>query len=547
MKNLRKHLSLLLCAVMLIAALASAGCGNVSGDTDITSADQTEAPVNDNPTTQEITTAEPVITTDFKDTPEGAFRYDNFANGRLSNKLLDSVNPGVLALLSCCMYYEDQLQQGIKRGEKWVYSNSSTYVPQSGTFDDMVKSGKTGTNCAMPQAWAFIDLGVVQNGKHIYGNTSGDMANFSSLGKYIGAVCTLTAWEGSCKFNELYAKKLVKPGDIFLAKGHTFIFLGDNKFLAAGHDGKWHTDNSANTEDSRKAVFDTWVCNMTDCSDYTYTVFWQIRFKDEYVPRFYRNAEGKLVANPAYDASKNIEYKPRVTPEVPEVIYPNGDKDVFDTSGRTNVLLKVATEAKQGFNLGKIDSPANLTDGQLYYDNTVRTYSDCTVAGGSAYALAPTYWFDANGEKSETKDASHKYLCGIKFELGAVKTVDSFSLYTQAVGASTGKPFGDIDGFDVLVSADGKNWTVAYSAEDMTNKDKWTYPTEAVNKSSAGYYMCHFIRANFDKAYEAKYICLALTTPRTAVPGKAQGTDYSLADSSSHYFRISEFQVYQKQ
>ena len=228
------------------------------------------------------------------------FRTDNFAAGKLSDALLDSVNPGVLALLSECMYYESELQKGIARGEKWVYSNSSTYVPQSGTFDAMLASGKCGSNCALPQAWAFVELGVIKNGKHIYGNSAGNLANISAVEDYIKTAAKIHYLGGVTKFYVLYDLGLVKPGDIFYAKGHTFIYLGDEKFMAAGHDGKWHTDETVKTEDAQKAVFETWIMDMKECMNWEYTVFWMIRFNDDYIPEFYRNAEGKLVQNPVF-------------------------------------------------------------------------------------------------------------------------------------------------------------------------------------------------------------------------------------------------------
>ena len=546
-------LAVILAVCMLSGAFVSCGVPSTPADSDASDSVQQATDAIPDESTAPDSAAETDVQTEDDITAEAAemtaaekFRYDNFANGKLSDKLLDSVNPGVLALLSCCMYYESELQRGISLGQKWVYSNSSTYVPQNGTFESMVASGKYGANCAMPQAWAFIDLGIVQNGKHIYGSSTGEMANFSSLGKYIGAVCTLTSWEGSVKFNELYTRGEIQPGDIFLAKSHTFIYMGDNKFLAAGHDGHWHTDSSANTEDSRKAVFDSWVYDMTSCTDYTYTVYWQIRFKDDYVPRFYRNSEGKLVSNPLYDASKNIEYKQGVSPETPEVIYKVEQNQVYDTSGRTNVLQGITPSASNGFNMSKINNASNMTDGQLYYDNTTKTYADCVILGGNAYASNPTYWFEANGEKSATKDGTHKYLCGIKFNLSKVTEVDSFSIYTQAVGASTNKPFGDIDGFDVLVSEDGVNWQVAYSIENAMCEGKWTDTNDEKNKASTGYYMCHYIRADFDRTYSAKYVMLAITQPRTQTAAKEGVGTYSLCDGSLHYFRVSEFQVYEK-
>lgn len=252
------------------------------------------------------------------------FRYDNFAAGRLSDALLDSVNPGVLALLSECMYYEYKLQEAISKGEKWVYSNSSTYVKQNGSFEDMMAAGNSkggrGSNCAMPQSWIHNELKIIPSG-HVYGNSSGGIANLSSYGKYITAVASLTSWSGSCEFNQLYNKGLVKPGDIFFCIGHTFIYLGDDLFMAAGHDGKWHSDPSAATEDSRNAVFESWLQPRTKCSDWTYDIYWQERFKDDFIPEYYRNSEGKLVKNPMYAPDLDIRYKAGKSPEQPVIEY----------------------------------------------------------------------------------------------------------------------------------------------------------------------------------------------------------------------------------
>lgn len=40
--------------------------------------------------------------------------HDSFGTGAVS----DRVNPAVMALISCCEYYESELQAGIARGEK---------------------------------------------------------------------------------------------------------------------------------------------------------------------------------------------------------------------------------------------------------------------------------------------------------------------------------------------------------------------------------------------------------------------------------------------
>lgn len=57
--------------------------------------------------------------------------------------------------------------------------------------------------------------------------------------------------------------------------------------------------------------------------------------------------------------------------------------------------------------------------------------------------------------------------------------------------------------------------------------------------------MCHYIRADFDKEYKAKYVMYALTQPRTSTKAMPGYPDYTLVGSAYHFFRISELQVYE--
>lgn len=458
------------------------------------------------------------------------YRTDNFAAG----KLKESVSDGVLGLISCCDYYNYRMKLGASKGEKWVYSNSSTYVPQRGYFDDMVTSGKFGANCASPLNWAFIDMGIMPSSLRFYGGSSGEFANRTSVEKYVEPVCEIYDYSNqNIDFKTLLAQGKIKAGDIFLAKHHTFIYRGDNTFYAAGHDGDWHTDNTASTEDERHAVFDSWICDMSSNSNYSCRVYFHLRLKEGFVPKYYRNAKGVLVENPAYDASSSLIYNP-------------SDYWSYENFGRENVLGGVSFSKSKGFNLAKLADPKNLTDGQVYYDNTTLTYSDIRMSGGSGYAVAPKYWFDANGNRSDVRDEKHKYLCGFYTELADIKKVDGFSVFSQNVGASSGTPIGDIDGFDILVSVDGQNWTVVYSVENATAGGKWTDVTDKKNFSSKDHNMTHYIKADFDGgAVEAKYIMFALKAPRSQDAEGAKKYGYSILASSADYFRLSEIQVYE--
>ena len=229
------------------------------------------------------------------------FLNDNFAKGKVSDELLRDSAPGAVALISCCLYYESELQKGIARGEKWVYTNSSKYAPQNSSFDHMVESGHWGVNCALPPSWAYVDMGIMEEGSRFWGDRAGGFAKLEKVKESIEKAATITSLDGEKKFCELFEEGSVKSGDVFLCKGHTFIYLGDNLFLAAGHDGKWHSDETAETEDARHAVFESWIMPRESCANNEWQPTWQISFKEDYMPQFYRNSKGELVTNPAFN------------------------------------------------------------------------------------------------------------------------------------------------------------------------------------------------------------------------------------------------------
>lgn len=521
-----RWISALLALIFVLGAFSSCtsgGEGTATTDAGSTAEAPTEVP------TENVTEAQTTAGGYVVGSPEDQFYNHYYGVG----KVKDPINAGVMGLISCCEYYNDTMKASSKTGKKWVYSNSSTYVPQKGYFDDMVKSGKTGANCASPVNWAFIDMGIMPSSLRFYGGSSGEFANYGAVALFVEPICDITDYTGKgLQFKDLYQQGKVKAGDIFLCKHHTFIYRGDGTFYAAGHDGAWHTDNSASTEDERKAVFDNWILSFAQCSDYEYTIYFQLRIKDEFVPKYFRDETGAVVENPLFDPENTLIYD-----------YSKGYS--YDTSGRENVLIDTKFSKSNGFNLSKLSDAARLTDGQLYYDNTTLTYCDCQMSGGAGYASAPTYWFDANGKQSAVKDETHKYLCGFWVALDEVSRVDSFSIYSQAVGASSGTPIGDIDGFDILVSTDGKNWTVAYSITEASCKDKWQKITDEKNINAKGNAMGHYLDAKFTSgAVEAKYIMFALTECRCIHEAAAVKYGYSTLTSSANYFRISEIQVY---
>ena len=77
----------------------------------------------------------------------------------------------------------------------------------------------------------------------------------------------------------------IKTGDVIIGKSHTFIYRGNGTVFASGHDAKWHTDKSVETDDPKKAVFER------------FKVYYIIRLKNSFVPEYYRSKNGKLVKN----------------------------------------------------------------------------------------------------------------------------------------------------------------------------------------------------------------------------------------------------------
>ncbi len=209
---------------------------------------------------------------------------------------------GPEALIACANYYSKKLDEAVKKGEKWVYSNSSKYVRQSGTFEQMLnyKTGIRGGNCASLANWAFRDMGIMGNKDKFYGDSNGKIAHYHNRGKNvkkeIDAVAQVINFKGK-KFGNLVKQGKIVAGDIILGKGHTFIYRGGAYVFASGHDAKWHSDSSVKTEDSRKAVFEKWIRKYKGTYDDTFAVQYVIHLKDSYVPEYYRDENGKLIKN----------------------------------------------------------------------------------------------------------------------------------------------------------------------------------------------------------------------------------------------------------
>ena len=197
-----------------------------------------------------------------------------------------------------------------------------------------------------------------------------------------------------------------------------------------------------------------------------------------------------------------------------------------------NLLYGASLSKTESFGISTISNPANQTDGKYVYDKDAKsTYTDFKMTFTKAQCADYTsiaQLYNAKGELS----ADGKYLCGFWFELDEQVFIDSFTIYNSGVTY-------DIDGFDILVSTDGENWTVAFSGEKLASGLKYEKVDATTNKFSA----------SFEKT-EAKYVMFALTAPRSRdASGVAAFNDkYGVVaevNANPHYFRIVEFELYE--
>ncbi len=439
---MKKLLILLLAFAMLLPILSACGDAAQPADTEASpseSADTAEAAVTEEITEAEVTTA--VETTESVKTEDAltVFRTTCYAAGKFNQSVLDSVNPGVLALISDCLYFEDTLQEWRAKGDRWVYTNQSKYSPQSTTFDEMIASNKHGTNCAMAMGWSLIDMKVLPSAdSRFWGGSNGVWAHRDRTEAYMGAVSEIYCYNGTRTFKELYEAGMIKAGDMFLAVGHTFVYLGDEKFMATGHDSQYHVDATAPSEyGSSTAVFESFVVDMRSCHDFTTDVFWLFRFKDEFVPHYYRNADGNNVKNPMYSSVSRSEYRAGKDPATADIQYMNQNeysKQNKDTPAKKNYEIPKAATAPVIDGVGGSEW-ANALKITLTRDNTVdMTSTKLECQGGTfsymwdenaLYMLAEINDATPSEKKSKAGNGSYNELDGVQMCLYVDKSVTS--------------------------------------------------------------------------------------------------------------------------
>lgn len=197
-----------------------------------------------------------------------------------------------------------------------------------------------------------------------------------------------------------------------------------------------------------------------------------------------------------------------------------------------NLLTGLVLDKANSFGINSIKHAKCATDGVKNYDPNANTYLDIKTTFGKDQMndytnIAEKYLPDGS------TGPNGKYLCGFYYELAAATKIGSFALYNTAT-------LMDIDGFDILVSEDGVNWEVVYSAENLVGELKYEIVDENTN----------MIEGTFD-AKTAKYVMFALTAPRsrnadaTAGYNEKYHKEITGPNANPHYFRIVEFEIFE--
>lgn len=398
-------------------------------------------------------------------------------------------------ILRSCKKIQEFLEFDHAQGLYYTYQNSG----YKSTVKDARSSGNRTTNCVIVMNWVLKDAGLYSSGtlNHKYDGTcgytfSGGVAD--AVSKYFEIIPV-----SGKSISQLAAEGNLQPGDVIFYQDHNQIIVDADRAMDAGR---------GNTE--KVAVGSKFKCFLG--------------------PNPYLNSKPGYIFRPIRDVMLNDD-----NPYTPTA-------RSFEDFGRVNVLR--GATVKMAFNMSKISYAANCTDGQIYYDATNDTYSDFKMSYSAAEAKAPAAWYDANGEKSTVKDETHKYLCAVTIDSGKLSSVDGFAVFGQAYGESSKKYIGDVDGFDILVSEDGVNWTVVYSVENAACEGKYVPVTDTENFSAEGLSMTHYLRADFSGTVSARYFMYAVTEGRSKVSAKSGVTAYNVS-TNQNYFRITEFMLFE--
>ncbi len=196
---------------------------------------------------------------------------------------------------------------------------------------------------------------------------------------------------------------------------------------------------------------------------------------------------------------------------------PRFGKTVSDPAGKSRFNVAAAAADIYGIVKGEridVSSFIRLNDGKTVYDDKNGGFLNKNHQSKETFAV-----------KTASGDKNYYALAVLEFD--EYISVDGFTVYGAGYKSSVLD-----DAADILVSADGVNWVVAYEGTDLVKDQKWIgCDYTAPNDGAADNYHTAHITADFADSYDnIKYVAYGQVTPRTNNP--------------TYYIRFVEFEVY---
>lgn len=227
-------------------------------------------------------------------TPEEQFRVSNYGSYQPDTSI------AALAMLGICDYYNDEMK---KSGDTWYDTNMTDFSP-SDTFQEAISAKRKGANCNSLLNWSWHDMDLKKgSSSKIYGmRDSGNIHGYHSDGHplrgLVDRCCTVISAHGE-KTRSLENRGKLQSGDMLFMPLHTFIYRGKGTVFASAGD-------AVHRHKGKDLI-------ILDCINDYHSYNWRkrityiMRFKDDCIPRCYRNKDGEVVENPMYTALERGE------------------------------------------------------------------------------------------------------------------------------------------------------------------------------------------------------------------------------------------------
>lgn len=219
-------------------------------------------------------------------TAEQQFRKNNYGEYQPDTSI------AALAMLGMCDYYNDVMKADNAR---WYDTNLTSFSPLD-TFEQERKAKHQGANCNSLLNWSWSDMGIKPgSGTKLYGDSSSKVHGYNSSNKHLKSLvdscCTVISTHGAT-LRTMVHKGQVKPGDMLFMKIHTYIYRGEGTVFASAGDAKCRRKG-------KDLIFLNWI-NGSSSYDWKRRTSYLIRFKDDFIPRYYRDKSGEVLENPMY-------------------------------------------------------------------------------------------------------------------------------------------------------------------------------------------------------------------------------------------------------